>query len=234
MDCITPAFDKPLLNDKMLKYNFCVSPHTVNGLYCTFAYNFTAGSLLKWFRDTFSEAEKLAAKRSGKDVYSLIFSLLPKEPTNIYILPHFTVTGTPYFDAKPVGSIFGLTLNTSKAEFKKAILEGVSYEIKLNLFLLGKWGVKVNIIRAMGGGSKFPYWLQLKADMYNKQIDTTNVTEAGCLGVALLAGTAIKKYNSIKEALSKIIKIKDSFYPRKAINRIYEKILNIYEDISRS
>src|SRR5208283_2119419 len=54
VDCITPAFDMPLLNDKMLKYNFCVSPHTVKGLYCTLAYNFTAGSLLKWFRDTFS------------------------------------------------------------------------------------------------------------------------------------------------------------------------------------
>merc|ERR1711964_388423 len=54
------------------------------------------------------------------------------------------------------------------------VLEGISFEIKHNLNLLALAGGEINEIRAIGGGAKSEKWLQLKADIFGK-----NVKESG-------------------------------------------------------
>ena len=76
------------------------------------------------------------------------------------VLPHFTGSGTPYLDLESKGAIVGLTLSTTKGELVKAILEGISYEIKQNLAMLQDAGVVINEVRAIGGGAKSEKWLQ--------------------------------------------------------------------------
>ncbi len=45
-------------------------------------------------------------------------------------------------------------------------------------------------LRAIGGGAKSEYWIRLKADVIGKPITILNVTEAGCMGAAMLAASA--------------------------------------------
>ncbi len=52
------------------------------------------------------------------------------------MLPYFTPSGTPYFDTETKGAIIGLQLSTSRMEILKALLEGVSFEMRLNLDIL--------------------------------------------------------------------------------------------------
>jgi chorismate synthase len=47
-------------------------------------------------------------------------------------------------------------------------------------------------LRAIGGGARSAFWTQLKADVLGRPIVTLNVTEAGCLGAAMLSVQAIK------------------------------------------
>ena len=68
--------------------------------------------------------------------------------------------------------------------------EGVAMEMRLNLEILAESGLVVEQLRAIGGGAKSPALVQLKADVLNRPITTLEVTEAGCLGVALLACAA--------------------------------------------
>jgi xylulokinase len=166
-------------------------------MYVTIAFNFTGGSLLRWYRDTFGGEEKEEAERMRLDVYDIILSKAEKEPTNIFLLPHFTTTGTPYFDSFSKGVILGLTLDTTKSQIIKSIIEGISYEIKLNIKLLEQSGVKINKIHAIGGGAKNRDLLQLKADMFGKQIISLKVSEAACLGASILGGVATGIYSSI-------------------------------------
>jgi xylulokinase len=231
VECITPAFNKLNLNKKMLEYNYCCSPHALKNLYVTFAYNFTGGSLLRWYRDTFAIEEKKLAKRSNKDVYNIILKEIPKNPTNLFILPHFLATGTPYFDSNSKGVILGLTFGTKKNEVVKAILEGITYEMKLNLYYLKNAGVDISEIRTIGGGAKSDVWLQLKADMFNKKVVSLNVSESACLGVALLGGVAVGKYKSIYEAINNVVKVKKVFYPDFKKSKIYEDKFEIYKKI---
>ncbi len=231
VECISSIFKQPHLDKKMLKNGFACYPHTVPQFYITLAGNFTGGCLLKWFRDTLGKEEKEKAKKTGKDVYSILIDEASSKPSSLFILPHFTATGTPHMDAASSGAVLGLSLNTSKSDLIKAILEGVSFEMKHNLSLLEEIGIVVSELRAIGGGAKSRKWLQLKADLYNKKIVSLQVSEAASLGAAILAGVAIGEYKSIDEAVGAVVKEKETFYPQKDKVKIYEERFQIYRDI---
>lgn len=232
VECLAPAFNKPVLNRSMLKHNHCCYLHVVENLYINISFNFTGGSLLKWYRDTLCKSEIETAKQKNVDVYDIMLTNIKEKPTDLFILPHFTTTGTPWFDANSKGCILGLTLATSKDEITKAVLEGITYEMKLNLELLEESGIKINEIRAIGGGAKSRKWLQLKADMFGKKVVSMKVSEAVCLGAAILAGKATGEYTSIENAVNKVVKQEEIFYPDKNRQKEYEeKFRKIYKNL---
>jgi xylulokinase len=231
VECITPAFPKPVINQKMLANRFCCYPHVVPNQYVTVAFNFTGGSLFRWYRDQFGEKEVALAKKTKQDVYDILIQKISKDPSSLFILPHFTTTGTPYFDHHSRGAFLGLTLSTTKPEITRAILEGISYEIRLNIELLAQSGIPVQEIRAIGGGAKSETWLQIKADLFGRKLVSLNVSEAASLGVALLAGWAVGEYKSLAEAVQQTVKIKRTFIPNLKNKKIYDRKFQIYQQI---
>lgn len=177
VECITPAFNRPLLNKAMLEQNFACVPHAKNGMYVTYAFNFTGGSLLKWYRDAFASGEKAKTRKSGENVYAILDSGAAKEPTDILILPHFAGAGTPYMDTAAKGAILGLDFDTTPGRLYRAMLEGVTYEMFYNVECLAGAGIHIDELRAVGGGAKSDLWLQIKADIMGRKVVTLHVTE---------------------------------------------------------
>lgn len=228
VECVTAALARPVVNAAMLKSNFCCSPHVVPGLYATLAYNYTGGSLLRWFRDNFARDEIAAAKKAGRDVYDIILSTAPSEPTSLAVLPYFTTAGTPTFDPDAFGAIVGLSLSTSRGELIRALLEGVSMEIRMNIELLREAGVPVDELKAIGGGARSEYWLRLKADVFNRPVVACDVAEAGGLGAAMLAGIAVGAYRSHAEAVSAAVRECKRYRPHPRRAAVYESRLKAY------
>jgi xylulokinase len=164
------------------------------------AFSLTGGNILKWFRDQFGQKEVRQAKETGQNVYELLLGQIDERPSNLLVLPYFTPSGTPYFDARTKGAILGLRLSTTREDILRALLEGVALEMRLNLDILEKAGHKISELRAIGGGARSDIWNQLKADVLGKKITVMNVTEAGCLGVAMLAKAAHDQQNVAKIA----------------------------------
>ncbi len=231
VECIAPAFTEPVINEEMINGNFACYPHVVEGLYVTLGFVSSGGVILRWFRDTLAEAEVAHAAAEGADVYDLLMETLPDAPGTAMLLPHFTGSGTPYLDLESKGAIVGLTLSTTKAELLKAILEGISYEIKQNLTMLQDAGVVINEVRAIGGGAKSEKWLQLKADMFGKKVIALDISEGVCLGTAILSGTAIGKYESVDAAVEQLVTPRNVYHPRTEISRIYDERLKTYAQI---
>lgn len=231
VECITPAFRKRVVHPKLLENNIACYPHVVPGLYVSLTFNFTGGSLLKWYRDTFGLAEKVLAKSQGKDVYDLILAEAPKEPTSIFVLPHFTATGTPHFDTNSKGVIAGLRLSTTRGEIVRAVLEGVTYEMALNASVLDECGARIDSFRAIGGGAKSPLWMQLKADLLGKPVHAMKVSEAVCLGGAILAGTATGRYKSARKASLDMSKIERTYKPDARRAKIYRERFAQYREL---
>ena len=177
VECITPALAKPVLAENLRRHNFCTYDHAVPGLYTTVAFSLTGGNILQWFRDEFAAGQS----------YEEVLRSAATQPTRLQVLPYWTPSGTPHFDLRTPGAIFGLRLSTSRGEVLRALLEGVALEMCLNLDLLASSGCRIDELRAIGGGAKSAYWNQLKADVIGKPLTSLAVTEAGCLGAAMLA-----------------------------------------------
>ena len=231
VECIAPAFTEPVINQQMIAGNFACYPHVVDGLYVTLGFVSSGGVVLRWFRDTLAQIETAQAEKEGRDVYDILMEKLPDAPGTAMVLPHFTGSGTPALDLESKGAIVGLTLSTTKGELIKAILEGVSYEIKQNLTMLQDAGVVINEVRAIGGGAKSHKWLQLKADMFGKKVIALDISEGVCLGTAILSGTAIGKYDSIETAVAQLVTPREVYYPREEVARRYDEKLKVYAEI---
>ena len=226
---ITLILPKMLLKDNIEESNFPCEPFVINGVYNTLAYNHTAGFLLKWFIETFTS--KVPEEARDTKVFKYFDSMCPEPPTRIFILPHFSGSATPHMDASSKGAIIGLNLATSKYEIYKAFLEGMTYELAYNLEFLDRFGVQINDMRTAGGGANSMVWLQIKADILNKEITTLECNEAAALGASILAAKACGDFNSIEYAVESIIRIKDTFYPDEAKVRTYAKKLDTYKKI---
>jgi len=227
VECLTPAFEKPVFGDNLFKNNYCTYDFAIPGMYTTVAYSLTGGNILKWYRDEFAFREKEIAYQNRRNIYDVILDTLPLNPSRLLVLPYFTPTGTPYFDSQITGAIIGLRFNTTREEILRALLEGVAFEMRLNLSILEKSGIVIDELRAIGGGAKSKIWTQLKANVLNKPITTVSVTEAGCFGVAMLAKSAITGI-STKVIVSEWVKTSQTIFPQHEFAEHYEKQFHTY------
>ena len=195
VECITSAFSKPVFTEELRKNNLCTYDFTLPGMYSTVAFSLTGGNLLKWYMDQYGEEEKKMAAKSKSDPYELLLNQMPEEPSRLLVLPYFTPSGTPYFDVSVKGAILGMDLSVKRGEILKALLEGVAFEIKLNLDILKRSGYEIKELRLIGGGTKSQKLIQMKADVIGTPITLLDITEAGCMGVAILAKAAITGIN---------------------------------------
>jgi xylulokinase len=228
VECITVAFEQPVLTEAMRQHNYCCYPHVAGDLYCSLAFNYSSGSVLRWYRDQFACARKQAAEAAGRDVYDDILGGLPNGPTKLFTIPYFAGSGTPYLDPLARGAVLGLTLATDEKAFVKGLLEGTCYEMRLNIESLANAGVNVDRLRVTGGGSKSPAWLQTKADITGQKVVTLNVSESGCLAGAMLGGVATGEYASLEEATQALVREKETYTPNAAQHAQYDELFAIY------
>lgn len=190
VDCITPAFPDAVFSEDLFRNNLATYDFTARGMYTTVAFSLTGGNALQWFRDEWGRAEAEEAAASGRTAYEVLLDRMDNEPSTLLVLPYLTPSGTPYFDTQVRGAILGLRVTTTRMEVLRALLEGVAFEMRLNMHILERSGVEVRELVGIGGGANSRKLVQLKADVLGKPIKLTEVTEAGCLGVAMLACAA--------------------------------------------
>jgi xylulokinase len=230
VECFCPMLDKPCFSEELRHNNLCCYDYTLKGKYTSVAYSLTGGNILRWMRDELGQSEKIAAAASGQNAYSLLIEAMPAEPTDLLVLPYFSPTGTPYFDTRAKGAIVGLKLTTTKGEITKALLEGVALEMKLNLQLMEKSGMKIETFIATGGGTRNKAWTQLKADVLNKNILVRDIGEAGCYGASLLARSAVE--NTSADRLLNNDRINSEvFTPDPYHAESYERIFENYKQL---
>jgi xylulokinase len=229
--CVTPVYDVLPPSSIMLDAGMNIEHHVVPGLYVSFLYNGTGGSVLRWIRDTMACAEHVQARARGVDVYDQLMAELPAKPTNLIVLPHFAPCGPPTFDDRSSGVIAGLKLGTSRGELIKGILEGVTYYFAEGLGLIARAGLQVNEFRATGGGAKSDAWLQLTADILGQPIVRLQVSECGVLGAAILAGVGSGVFSSAAETVEAFVHITRTCEPSLSTHALYRERLERYQQL---
>ncbi|MBQ8769352.1 MAG: hypothetical protein IJZ15_06895 [Oscillospiraceae bacterium] len=191
-ECLTPLFGKIPENLDFQKNNFACVPYLDSDGYVTYAYNISAGSVVRWYRDALAAHLGDEAAQQGKSIYDLLNEQCPDAPTSLMILPFLQgMGGTPDVDANARGLIAGLTTQTRLPDIYRAILEGITFEMRYNQEKLGENGVHFTRLYACGGGAKSPAWLQIKADILGCQIIPVKRDETGAMGSAILGLAAV-------------------------------------------
>ncbi len=179
VECVPIILSEIPRDSSVYEGGYSVVPH-VDGTYACYLLSYAGGATLKWYRD----------KMVGMD-YGELDALAPKEPTDLLVLPHFAGAATPYMDSSAKAAVLGLTFEHDKGDFYKALMEGTSYEVLLNLRKMEEFGLTLDRVVATGGGSKSPVWLQIKADVFGLPVTSLDSSEIGAAGTALLAGKAL-------------------------------------------
>jgi xylulokinase len=212
-EVLSTALDRPVLSEAMFNSFYPCYLHAKGGMYFSFSLNHIGGILLRWWRDNFAGPEVGEGALEAGDAYQQIDALMPQGPSPVMFLPHLNGSGTPTCDLHSKGAVVGLTLATTRHDVAKAILEGLTFELRLNLETMLACGMQLDELVGVGGGAKSSVWLQLKADILERPLRTLRCREAACLGAALLAGTAAGIYQHLDEAVAQTVRYDREFLP---------------------
>jgi len=227
--CIVPVYDHIPPAATMLARGLNVEHHVLDGLYVSFLYN-QAGSLVRWFRDTFASADR---KPFGEDedVYDVLTAEMPAEPTRLLVLPYFEVTGAPHFVADASGVIAGLRTGTTRGEILKAVMESTTFYFVESVRALREIGIDTSEFIATGGGAKSDAWLQIQADILGTPFTRLTRTECGIAGAAMLAGMATGVYTSSDEAVERFVARERTFQPSPSRHETYRARYQLYRQL---
>jgi xylulokinase len=232
VELITAVADGIRLEASLLEGNHGCGFHVIPDRYISLAYIITAGAILRWYRDTLGLPERNSAAQQGRDPYDVMIEAVPDRPAQVFVLPYFAGTGTPWNDPRQKGAISGLTLATDRPEIVKGILDSLCYELRINLDSLAASGFDVGRLYATGGGARSDRWMQLKADITGVPIETAQDMEAGALGAAFLAGLGTGIYGRPDQILE-MIKTANEFKPRPEQAEAYKAPFEHYRELRR-
>ena len=234
VECITPIYDEIPDMRIMTKGMYAVVPYVIKGKYVCYAFSYTGGALIQWCIDTIAKKEKEQAAELGISVNELLESQ-SESPTGLLVLPHFAGAATPYMDSGSKGAVIGLTTENTASDLYRACMEGVVYEMLLNLDYLKDSGIHFDKLHATGGGAHSKEWMQMKADMLNMPITSLETVDAGTVGSAMLTGIAVGCFENLEEAAQIMVHEVHTYEPRQEMHdkymKVYEKYQNLYKAV---
>ncbi len=203
----------------------------VPGLYCLEGGQVSAGSITKWFLNEFNI--------SGQDPYMLMAQKSQEVPIGskgLTTLDFFQGNRTPYKNPNAIGVFYGLTLNHSRADIYRSIMEGIAFGTRNIIDTICGNDMTIKNIMACGGVTKNPLWLQIIADVTSKPITLTeNSSNCGILGCAVIAAVGSGAYKGFEEAVDAMVHYTDVINPDNKAHQLYEphyqKYLKLYEKL---
>ncbi|WP_274365485.1 FGGY-family carbohydrate kinase [Paenibacillus thermotolerans] len=158
-----------------------------------------SGGSVEWLRGVLGEQEL-----SYADILALLEETAA-QPTGMLYFPYLTGSGAPRHDSKVKASLIGLAKEHGRGDIIKAVLEGTAYQlefIKRSAERLS--GQRIERLLVVGGGTRNPHWLTVKADITGCTLELPGIPEASLLGAAMAAGIGAGVYTSAEDAYAAV------------------------------
>lgn len=246
VECVIPVYDGLPKLKAMYEGSYAVVPYVIPGKYIAYAFSYTGGALIQWCVDTLAKKEKELAKERGISVNELLEGSFTEpvertftehvassftEPTGMLVLPHFAGAATPYMDTGSKGAILGLTAASTVSDIYRACMEGVAYEMQINMDCLKASGIHFDMLHATGGGARSAVFVQMKADVLNIPITALETIDAGTVGSAMLTGIAAGCFKDLTDAADHMVKRSKVYQPNPAMHEKYMEIYQRYKQL---
>lgn len=178
-----------------------------------------SGGSIEWLRHIFDESPM-----SYDEIDELLESI--SNPTGILYFPYLVGSSS---NANSGASFIGLKQHHNRAHMLKAAIEGTAYEIE---YIRNTVETILNLttkhIVLVGGGTRSPVWIQVKANISGCACHIYPFSEATLLGAAMVAGIGSRVYDSAENALDTVRQdapriITPQKYYHKQYRNLYEK-----------
>ena len=145
--------------------------------------NYT-GAVITWLKDGLGLIESAAQTQE--------LAMKAVKDDELYLVPAFSGLGAPYWNAHAKASIVGMDRTTGKAEFARAALECIAYQITDIVKAMSEdSGVKLSELRVDGGPTRNEYLMQFQSDIAGCSVLVPNQEELSGIGAAYMSGIAV-------------------------------------------
>lgn len=225
-----PKFDKGFINR-------C---HVVEGTWIYQGALSHTGASYQWFRDNF--CQDLVDRAVGTDKTAFQFmneeaDMAEPGSGGLVFLPYMLGERSPIWDPYARGVFFGISLQTTRKEMNRAVMEGYGYGLRqLSEIAERVTGREIKEFTSIGGGAKSETWAQIKADITGKDIKILDMNDMAPIGAALLAGVGAGIFKDVYEAADKVEKkvykvIRSSRAHDDIYNKRYQVYIQLYPQI---
>ncbi len=221
---ISTPVTKPYYDEQLRTNTFA---HVLPGYWSVVAACLNGGSVLKWLTrtilqvDDYNEINRLVAQR-GPASNGLIF------------MPYMAGERTPHMDPRARGVFFGLTMDHGRGDLARAVMEGVVFGLKDGLNVLYDIGISCDRLVAAGGGARSDVWLQMQADIFERDVYRSASKEQACLGATITAAVGVGMFQNFEEACASCVEPSvQVFSPKDENVKVYRQIFDIYRDLYR-
>lgn len=183
----------------------------------------THGTSIRWFVETFRKDIEPHRERAGESVYAIADRLCADDAASVFFLPYMSGVDPNDADNDARGAFVGLDVTVNVWQMYRAVLEGLSFETKLRLEMLGRGGVPLGVAIAAGGAAKSPRFMQMKADALGRDIAVLHDEEVGINGLCMICAVAQGEYAGYAEAAKAFAKTTATYRPHESCSEQYEK-----------
>jgi L-ribulokinase len=204
------------------------------GLYGYEAGQAAVGDMLAWF------VENLASDAGGYEALEQAASEIGPGDTGLVALDWWNGNRTILADADLSGAIFGLTLQTTREQIYRALLESIAFGSRRIMDNFEEHGLELSTIVACGGiAERSPLMMQLLADTSGREVHVPDLTEIPARGAALFGAVAAGVFDDIASAISATRPTSLRTYTpdpaaKQTYDRVYEIYRRLYEILGRS
>jgi sugar (pentulose or hexulose) kinase len=209
VETIFTTLEKNDLNAALETESVVLGHHALAGRYWAMATMRASGSVFDWAIRLTNKLES-GSEISSTDYQHALEAASQVEPDELKFIPHLRqISDDPRATSLPGGVFLGMRETQGQGHLIRAVLEGLSLEAA---GLLERFGTipKHALIRAVGGPSRNPIWMQFKANFYNLPLEVCDVTNASTWGAAWLAWHHLNAARGVRIPASQITR--DTLY----------------------
>jgi len=185
--------DVPLTDEKARTFSYVL---TQNRFVLGGAVN-SGGVVLQWYKDNFG-----VPGASETDPYAALAeeaASVPAGAEGLIFLPYLAGERAPHWNAEAKGLFFGVQMHHRRSHFTRAVFEGIIYGLYSVGKVLNEIAGPIQVIHASGGFARAPIWVQLLADVFNKQVIVHDHVEGAAKGAYMTVLNALDILNDFSE-----------------------------------
>ncbi len=204
------------------------------GLYGYEAGQAAVGDMLAWFVD------EMVMDPDGYGALEQAAANIAPGETGLVALDWWNGNRTILADADLTGAIFGLTLQSTRAQVYRALLESIAFGSRRIMDNFEEHGLVLSEIVACGGiAERSPLMMQLLADTSGRLVHVPEVNEIPARGAALFGAVAAGVFDDIGSAIEatrpkRVRTYEPDLEAKKTYDRVYEIYRTLYEMLGRT